>query len=869
MDWANPYLLAIFLPAALALWWFDRRTLRPLSPARRRLLLAVRSGGVALALAALAAPAIRRTSEQQAVWFVMDHSQSQGKAGIEAACQRAEQLARSLPSDTHVGFVSAGQSCVVRQAPAMGPAEIRPDLSLMETDGAETDLAQAVSLAVGLFPPGASRRLVVVGDGQETRGDLESAAGEAALLGVTIDAAPIAGQQRPDVRVVRLAASKSRSHEGAGLELRAELESSLSGSGVLRLFENGIEVESRRIQLAVGQQVSESFRRAPEERNLYTYRVRVEGFDRDSIPENDEAMALVDVRGRPLLLYVEGEPGEARYLAEAMAKEGIRLQVRSAGAFPQNLQELAGYDGLLLSDVPAHVLGEQKMAMIRDYVEKLGGGLVMIGGKNSFGVGGYYRTPIEDVLPVKMKAPDQEERFATALALVLDRSGSMHGQKVEICKSAAIATVELLSAKDYVGVVAFDSQPRWVVPMTPATSKGTISAQIATINSGGGTHIYPAMVAAREALAGVKAKVKHMIVLTDGQTTGGAYQELAAQVHAEGTTISTVGIGQGADVGLLQTIAAAGGGKFYETLDPANLPRIFTQDAMVHMGRLIREEAFVPKQVERHPMLRGCPVDKAPALLGYVKTNRKATAQVPLVTDLGDPLLAHWQFGLGKVTAFTSDGKSRWAALWVAGWSGYAQFWAQAIRETARKPQSALMDLGLDEKGDQAEIRVDLLQDSTHFRNGAVVSADTYFVPAGSVGSSMKLLDHQVLRQTGPGHYEGRILPREPGVYLIRARAGAELVSAGLVHNRSGEAATGRVNESLLKRVCECTGGTLLPSDADSLPPIAVRQPHFVELAPLALRLLLLLFLLDVAIRRWENVQGMFSWLRREKEQGP
>ncbi len=863
MDWIHPYYMAIIVPAALLLWWFHRRSLRPMSPARARALLTVRIAAVAILLLALAGPGWKMNTRQQAVIFIMDHSQSQGAAGIKAANEHARRLLGELPAGAQVGFLSAGRSTIVRQLPSGNRRVPEPDETLLESDGGQTDLAAAVRMASGLFPPGTSRRLVLIGDGQQTRGDLEAAAGDAALLGAIIDAVPVAGERRPDVRVVRLASSRSRLHEGASLQLRADVESSLEGEGILRLFENGIEVESRPIKLTVGRQITEEFQRTPEERNLYTYRARLEGFEGDTIAENDEAMTLVDVRGRPLFLYVEGEQAEAHFLAEAMAKEGIRVQQRSAEAFPQTLQELAGYDGIVISDVPAHKLTGQSMAMVRDYVEELGGGFLMVGGKNSFGVGGYYRTPIEDVLPVKMKAPDKEERFTTALVLVIDRSGSMSGQKIEICKSAAVATVELLSRKDYVGVVAFDSAARWIVPITRAGSKGTINAQISTLNAGGGTNMHPGMTLGREALNSVRAKVKHMIVLTDGQTSGSGYQAMAAQMKGEGMTISTVAVGSGAAAGLLQSVASAGGGTFYQTFDPANLPRIFTQDTMVHMGRLIREEAFVPKQVERHPMLKGCNIQETPSLLGYVKTNRKATAQVPLVTDLGDPLLAHWQFGLGKVTAFTSDCKSRWAALWITGWPGYNQFWAQILRETARKPQSQTVDMRLMENGVDATIQVDLLEDPAHFKNDASVVADVYFVAAGSLGSNMEQLHELRLEQTGPGQYRSKFTPDEPGVYLVRARSGAQVVSAGLVHNVSGEAATGRVNRDLLKKVCTATGGQLLESSA-KLPPIRKTHSHFVEVAPMLLKLLLLVFLIDVGIRRWENIQGMLSMFRRE-----
>lgn len=865
MDWNHPNVLLLFVPAVLLLWWFHRRSIRPMSIRRRRALLAVRCTVIALALLALAGPALRRSTERQATILVLDHSQSLGDSGMQRVYQRASELADNLPSGTHVGVLSMGARARVLQLPATDSTIPEADLELMKNDGGQTNLASAVSLASGLFPPGASRQLVLITDGQQTQGDLEAAARDAALLDVVIDAVPVAGEQRPDVRAVRLVSSKKRrSHEGATVELRADIESSMAGEGTLSLYENGIEVESRPIKLETGQKSSETFRRTPEERNLYTYRVRIRGFPGEVIPDNNEAMTLVDVRGRPLLLYVEGEPDQAHYLAEAMENEGIRLHTRPPESFPQSLQELSGYDGIVLSDLPAHRLNEQIMASIRDYVEQLGGGFVMIGGRNSFGVGGYYRTPIEEILPVKIKAPDKEERFSTALVLVLDRSGSMRGQKVEICKSAAVATVELLSGKDFVGVVAFDSNARWVVPMTRASSKSAINLQIATINAGGGTNMHPGMVAGREALNRTQAKVKHMIVLSDGQTRGGAYQQLAAAMKGEGITISAVAIGQGSHAALMQTIAAAGGGNFYQTLDPTNIPRIFTQDAMTHVGKLIREESFQAKHVERHAMLKGCPVDQSPELLGYVKTNRKATARVPLVTDLGDPLLAHWQFGLGKVTAFTSDCKSRWGALWITQWPSYSQFWAQVLRETARKPQSQFMDIRLAEQDGEARIQVDLLEDATSFKNDAQVTAEVYYVAAGGLGSNMKRLHQLGLQQVGPGRYEGGFNPDEPGVYLTRARSGAQLVSAGLVHSTSGETATGQINDELLDRVCKITGGQLLATDATELPSITQSHGQFVDLTPLLLKLLVLLFLVDVAIRRWENILGMVSIFQRD-----
>jgi len=859
MDWIHPWFLIAIVPALAMLAWFSHRSLHPMPAGRRRMLLLVRAAAVIVAIVAFAGPAFQQTSRRESVVFVLDHSHSQGKAGMARAHARTNRLIDSLPGDHTVGVVSAGEKAVVRRMPTTDRAPLEPNPQLAEAEGAHTNLAGAVRLAAGLFEPGAARRIVLVTDGLQTRGDVRAAAREASLSDIVIDTVPVAGAVRPDVRVARLRPSRDRLHEGSDLALHAEVHSSLDGAGKIRLFENGIEVDSRPIELEVGQRRTVTFKRTPAQRNLYAYRVVVEGFEEDRVHANNQAMALVDVHGRPVLLYIEGEDGQSKWLAEAMATEGIRLVTRPPEALPDRLQEMAGYDGVILSDLPADRLDDKTMLLLRDYVEQLGGGFLMIGGKNSFGVGGYYRTPIEEILPVKMKAPDKEERYSTALMLVLDRSGSMSGHKIEICKSAAAATVDLLTPKDFVGVVAFDSTAHWVVPMTRASDPGRIERQIATLNSGGGTNLHPGMVAGRQALASVKARAKHMIVLTDGRTQGGGYSGLAAQLREEGVTISTVGVGGGADLPLLQSIAASGGGEFYATQNVNNIPQIFTRDAMTHLGRLIREQPFAPEQVERHPMLRGWPAEKAPPLLGYVKTHRKATTRVPLVTDMGDPLLATWRYGLGKVVAFTSDCKSRWGAMWVTSWQdGYNQFWAQVLRETAREPQGQFMDIRLERGEDDCGIIVDVMEDAATYANEADATATVYFNQAQAMGGRFAPVRELKLQQTGPGRYEAEFGAEEAGVYLVRARAGTRLVSAGLVRNPSGETATGQVDRSLLERVARMTGGQVVKDEQAALPEYErAGFAHHVELRPALLMVLVVLFLVDVAVRRWQSIQAL------------
>lgn len=864
MDWASPYLLLLIFPALAFLLWTEGRSSHPMTHRRKRILLVVRALGVILILAALAGPAKVVSSTRRAVVIAVDHSQSLGVEGLRTVVDRAKMLRASLPGDVEVSYAGFGD-----EARLLNESDLNDDglvllKAAMEKHGAQSNYAAALEHARALFPAGTSRHVVLIGDGHETRGSLLNASRAAAVAGVYLHAAPVAGPRKPDVRVRQVVASQPRIHEGAALKLTVDVESTLDGSGVLKLFENGIEVGRRNVSVKSGGVLQEIFTRHPATRNIYNYRAVLEGFTGDSIASNNEGLALVEVRGRLRVLYVEGDAGEAQYLMQAMEKEGILLELRAPGSIPAAPQELSGYDAVILSDVAAHKVGENAMAAIRDYVDKLGGGFVMIGGPNSFGVGGYFRTPIEEVLPVRLKAPDEEEKQSSALALVIDRSGSMSGEKLEMAKSASIATAEVLSRNDFIGVWAFDGESHVVVPMTRLSSSSTVTGQIASLTPGGGTNLYPAMSDARNALQRVKAKIKHMLILTDGETSGSGYEALASQCRGEGMTISTVGVGQGARMPLLQAIASLGGGQSYSTMEASAITRIFTQDTLVHTGRMIREDAFEPKLAERHPMLAGWDKFEPPSLLGYVKTLRKSTAQVPLVTDLGDPLLAHWRFGLGKVTAFTSDAKSRWASLWISRWPGYGQFWSQVLRETARPPQGQNMDLRAEMDGDQARVTVDALSDAGTRGINDRVSAEVFHVPAGSLGAPLKPVQSLMLRQSGPGLYEGLFKPDLPGIYLVRAQSGAQMVTTGLVHNPGGEISLGTVNEKLLRGACAMTGGTYLDGDA-KFDLGGAKAKGYVELWPHLVVMMLLLFLADIAVRRWEHVTGIWesalAWL--------
>jgi Ca-activated chloride channel homolog len=376
MDWLRPQLLLLILPVLGVLLWASARTSHPMNRRRRRLLLIVRCALASITVIALASPALVERSAKQSVVFVLDHSLSLGDQGWKRVAEASRKIRANLGSSVSAGAVATGRESILLAAPTSG-SDLKWNDRSRTPDPAGTNLARGIALASAVFPSGTSRHIVLISDGEETEGSLEQAAREAAVQGIRIHALPVAGELRSDVRITRLTPSQPAVSEGATLGLEAVVQASFNGKGILRLFENGVEVDRANLTVTAGELRTHRFQRSPEKRNIYHYRAMLEGFGaQDTLVENNEALTVVDVRGQPLLLYVEGESSEAHFLVDAMAKEGIRLDARTAAGIPSQALEIAGYDAIIFSGVPASEIGEARMTAIRDYVEKLGGGFL-------------------------------------------------------------------------------------------------------------------------------------------------------------------------------------------------------------------------------------------------------------------------------------------------------------------------------------------------------------------------------------------------------------------------------------------------------------------------------------------------------------
>ena len=573
-------------------------------------------------------------------------------------------------------------------------------------------------------------------------------------------------------------------------------------------------------------------------------------------------MGFCGVRARPRVLYVEGDPGQEKYLAAALRSQKIDADVTNPAGLPRNLAEFQNYDSVILSNVSALYLSTEQMKMMQSNVRDLGQGFGMIGGEDSFGVGGYYRTPIEEALPVDMDVTKQKEWPSTAVVCVIDKSGSMGMggmgyAKVDLAKEAAIATLEVLGERDEYGVVCFDEAAKEVFPLQPLKNPGAVRDAIASIAAGGGTSMYPGMMMAQEWLAASPAKVKHCILLTDGMSLPGDFDGAIRALNRVGATLTSVAVGTDADVPLLQRLAQTGGGRFYYTEDPQALPRIFTKEALLVSKSLIVEEAFRARVDTSSEVLRGVDWASHPPLLGYVATTAKSLADVPMRTARNDPLFAHWRYGLGRSIAFTSDCKARWGAHWLQ-WPGYQKFWGQAVRWTLRRSTRANFQTTVDLERGRGHITVDAVDDKGQFVNFLKVRANVV-----SPDMAAQALE---LRQSGPGRYEGNFPATAIGAYMVNVSrsgpGGTAAQTSGIAISYPPEYRDLKTNTFVLTRLAERTRGKLL-TDAGQVFS-RNRQPARVpvEIWPALLLIALLLFPLDVALRRvMIEPAEVLSWL--------
>ncbi|MEM9693227.1 MAG: VWA domain-containing protein, partial [Myxococcota bacterium] len=581
-----------------------------------------------------------------------------------------------------------------------------------------------------------------------------------------------------------------------------------------------------------------------------------EAEEQDRFAANNRYSVTVEVPGRPQVLFVDSAPRYAQALARALTAQQFDVDVRPPEGFPTTLKEIERFDFVILSDTPKERVSVDSQTLLEQYVRDLGGGFLFAGGDNGFGLGGWYRTPVARMLPVRMESERRKEMPSVAMALVIDRSGSMTGLPMDMAKKAAKATLDVLQSDDVLEVIAFDSSPHRYVKMQPARNRSRIRAQISRIEAGGGTDIFSALDAAYNDMTVTQARKKHVILLTDGRDNRPGMRDLATAMVAESITVTTVGLGGDVDEQLLRMIADVGGGRFHSVPDAENLPRIFTSETEMIAKEAAVEEWFPVVQTGYANFLRRIDVRTAPYLRGYVATQMKPHPATELLAsaDTEEPILARWRVGTGWSLAWTSDIKPRWSYDWIS-WPGFEKFWGQLVREHMRQKSARELDMNARIVDDTLIASVDAFTIDDRFDN-ELQSELSIIGPAPS-----KKAKKVPFKQIAPGRYEARTPLPTYGSFVLKATHNRVLEdgrlqkmasSSGKVSNPyPREFASFETDVDSLRGVADATEGQFKPENmAVAFDPEGQKITFDEQLWFYLVMGALGLFLLDLLLRR-------------------
>ena len=796
-----PLLLLFTVPL---IWLMRKHTGVGLSPRHLKFSTIVRTAVVVFLVLALTQPVWHRAGKWISVVYVLDVSSSIDPSFIDQSIDwMATSVSRGQPA--HAAFIAfAGSARNVDSAEAVRSVRVSADGANASLDQSATNLETAVAQALRSFDPRYLKRLVLITDGNENAGDMMRTLGRAQEAGVRVFTllAAVRGEGDSWIETIDL---PQGIREEEPIAATVQVFSRVATTATVQLLRDDVVLDTREVDLEAGLNPVEFEIRLQGEGPV-TISGRLQAAT-DPFPQNDKHLQSIWVGARPRVLYLEGRADSAHYLHDALTSEGMDVVLGQARSLPRTPEELTEYDLVLLSDVSSTSLDEAQMLWILAYVRDAGGGLIFAGGESSYGEGGYADTAVEETLPIWFRI--NEKRKDLALVIVLDKSFSMVGPKIELSKEAAKAALDVLEPTHRFGLVTFDHSPYWTVPLQLATNKLRINEYISSIIASAHTNIYPALEKAYERLSETEAKVRHIILLSDGKTYPDDYETLVNRMAEEEITVSSVAVGEEADRELLGSIAGWGNGRSYFIRDAQRVPQIFIEETQIASQQTLVEEPVDTKVNSPVEAFTGIDLASAPALRGYVSTQPKETAEVLLESESEAPILARWHYGLGKAAVFTSDVKNRWAADWLE-WEGYGKFWSQLVRETMRRDSGDEVDFVVERVGNEAVITVSAVTEEGLFRTGLEPHLEV--VDPSGQGRALPF------NQVGPGMYQARhVLTASPDQpYMFRLSAGdLDDQSRAIFYPYTDEYRLYPANAELLNAIAVQTGGKLLPENEE------------------------------------------------------
>ena len=784
------------------------------------------------------------TEVRRELIFVADVSAGMPTGSGTRARELAADMARRLSDHDGALVLFAEDSVVAGRNPELY-AEVVPPRRI---NVAATNLESGLLSALGVSSGAGRSAAVLVTDGRENAGDARVAAQMLARADMPVYVLPVGDEGlRQDVFVANVS-TPLLLPEDAAFVVDVVLEASYRTQGELFLSVDGEPVAGRRVDLPTGVS-SHSFRLPGREPGLYEVEVRLSAAG-DQVEGNNFGGTTVEVAGPQSVLLVAERPS---VLADLLEAAGLRVVESSPSDIPADRAGLAAYDAVVFDDVPAYRVSLDRMDAIESFVRDMGGGFLMLGGTSSFGAGGYLATPVEDLLPVDMDVTASLKVPSLAMLFVIDRSGSMGAQnssgvsKLDLVKEAVLTTVEIINPLYRVGVLAFDADYEWTVPLIAAGQVDEISESLSGLETGGGTILYDALEEAYRNLVETPAAVKHVIVLSDGLTSDADFEPLVDDMLDSGITVSTVSIGSNADRELMRSIADSGGGRSYVTRDVSTVPRIFTSETTLVTQDLVVEEQFVPSLEARPSFLtfmEAVDTTIIPPLDGFVLTYAKSDADILFSGPGGNPILAFRRYGLGRSAAFTSDFAGLWSDAWLE-WNQTPTLMVGLLRALATGSavaEGATVDVTTVREPDGILVEADIVDASGSY----LVDPDLELRVVGPDGAGARY----ELVLDSPGRYVAQ-LPTPPlgtSIATVGTPEAGVLSRFGIVNAYPQELRPGTVNAPLLQHIAETTGGAILESPADIEELEGLSGMRYRDLSGLLVLVGFVIFLLELAV---------------------
>ena len=815
-DWI---LIFAVVPIAWAIFEW-RRT-------QRHLALVLKALSFAAVIVALAEPHVSTTETRVALAVLVDTSASVSSSDLE----RASQLAASIENNKGRHWVRVIP--FARSTRTLDATEAKNIRLTAGEPGRATDLEAAVREAVASLPAGMVPRVALISDGMENKGSIARAAWQAQQLGIPIDTFAMKGRVKPALRLESVSLP-SIAFTGEQFPIDLTVSAPAAESAEIEMAAEGRPLGRTNVALNAGENPVRlhAALNTPGALDL-SIAIRSNGGE----VRYDQAVMLK----RPKVLYVSQDSGSTdTHLPAALT--AAQFDIDRVNDFTRG--DLAPYQLIIFNNWDLEAIAPSRKDELEKFV-KQGGGLLVIGGeRNVYAEGKKEEDALDRALPAKLAPPRSPE--GTAVVIIIDKSSSMEGRKIELARLAAIGVVENLRPIDQVGVLIFDNSFQWAVPLRRAEDRPLIKRLISGITPDGGTQIAPALNEAFRRILPSNATFKHIVLLTDGISEEGDSLDLSREAQLKKVTISTVGLGQDVNRAYLEKVAQYAGGKSYFLNEPAGLEQILLKDVMEHTGSTAIEKPLKPEVARRAEILDGTGIESAPALKGYVKFIAKPSAEVILTIDKKDPLLSRWQYGLGRSAVFASDAKARWAADWVA-WPGYDKFWTNLTRDLLPHAQAGEATLDFDSANGDLVVEYRLARD--------VPEPET--IPEIFVLGPNGFQKPIAVKKIAAGLYRGRLqIGNAQGLFRVRPLADSRAFPEAGLYRPEAELDDYGSNVALLKQVSDFTGGRFEPSPTAVFDPGRRQIPSTVSLWPGLLGLAILLNLTELVLRKWKGVTG-------------